>query len=112
MGANLDRVEAARAGDGQRSVDLTLDEHVLPSLGDVHRDRAGRASGLGFATFESAAQPCGRELETNVATHDVEIVNRDDEGAAVRHGASIKAKSDFRHPRHEADATCASVRAP
>ena len=95
VGAQLDRGEAPSARNDQRGVDLTLDQHVVARLSQVNVDLSRRAGRLRLAPLERPAQPGGRNRETNAATVEVEVVDGDDESAAIRHGTSIKAMDLF-----------------
>jgi hypothetical protein len=97
--ANFDRLEAAGARHDEGRIDLSLDKNFVARLGEVHVDLAGRAGWLRFAPFERAAKPSRRNGKADAATRKVEIVNGDDEGAAIRHGTSIKATELFCQPR-------------
>jgi hypothetical protein len=99
VGAKFDGLEAAGARHHQRRVDLALDEHIVARLGEMDIDLTRPAGGLQFAPLESAAQPRGRDGKADSATVEVEVVDGDDEGAAIGHGTSIKATDMFCQPR-------------
>src|SRR5439155_11783353 len=91
----LDRLETAGARDDELGVDLSLHEHLVARLREVHGEGAVLSRGLHFAPFECAAEPSGRDGEVGVAAGDVEIVDLKNEGSACAHGRLCRPRPYF-----------------